>query len=301
MNGADICSDDPEILGFGSFTCFVSEQAIASSDEIRLIYTSSDTALCGNNVASNCVLAQDSSDSPTLSGATKDSTTQVTLTGTDFDTSGLTAIAHIHGAESSSCVIADATSVQCTWDGGVPATQGATRIDLYFRHATGYELHAYNPTPVTLDNTVTITATSPTCSFAGGCDLELTASGLTSLLGADGNSVTVCEKECVLNTDATKSDSTKATCSVPALPTSYSITNFQIEEAGVLDGTWFATESSEISKLTDYDNLVDYTDTSASCNFGTKFDANYYGVLDEAKIFINLLANVAEFETLLTL
>jgi hypothetical protein len=84
---------------------------------------------------------------------------------------------------------------------------------------------------VVLDNQIAVTASSATggivCSFAGGCDLEITALGLTQMIRSDphNNRIDVCGSHCDLSDSA---DSGVARCKLPALPTTYSDLNFGI-------------------------------------------------------------------------
>jgi len=67
-----------------------------------------------------------------------------------------------------------------------------------------------------LGNALSVTASSSglECSFAGGCDYEITAKGLSTLLkDSKLHYVSVCDQPCVYN-DA-KSTSDKAVCNIP--------------------------------------------------------------------------------------
>jgi hypothetical protein len=77
--------------------------------------------------------------------------------------------------------------------------------------------------------TVTSASTDLSCSFAGGCNLEVHAEGLSTILKNDSvnNFIAVCDEKC----DFVKnlSDSSKAVCSLPKMSTVYSNENFKIE------------------------------------------------------------------------
>ena len=75
-------------------------------------------------------------------------------------------------------------------------------------------------------------ATGPTgleCSFAGGCLLEITADGLSSVLKNDSvnNFISVCDEKCEFVESS--SDGTKSVCKLPKISTVYSNANFNIE------------------------------------------------------------------------
>lgn len=100
-------------------------------------------------------------------------------------------------------------------------------------------LIAYS-TGVTLSNTVTVTNTDSTSglesSFAGGLSYTVTKNNLFATLKEAGNSITVCGNPCLL--DDSKSDASKAVCTVPALATKYSAQAYKINSASLLSGTW---------------------------------------------------------------
>jgi hypothetical protein len=60
------------------------------------------------------------------------------------------------------------------------------------------------------------------CSFAGGCQLEVTSEGLSSILKNDSinNFISVCDEKCEFVESA--SDSSKSVCNVPKISTVYS-------------------------------------------------------------------------------
>ena len=75
------------------------------------------------------------------------------------------------------------------------------------------------------------------CSFAGGCQYAVKASGLTaSLLDDDQSYIDVCGNTCVLDADA--SDDSQTVCTLAPLITKSSVRTFKLAEATVLQGTW---------------------------------------------------------------
>jgi hypothetical protein len=75
------------------------------------------------------------------------------------------------------------------------------------------------------------------CSFAGGCEFNIAAAGLSSLMKADptNNYVKVCGNTCEFNEAA--SDATSVKCRVPALSTLYSDVEYSIQKSRVLKGS----------------------------------------------------------------
>ena len=86
---------------------------------------------------------------------------------------------------------------------------------------------------VTLTNVLAITGSSSalSCSFAGGCLLDINAQGLSTLLKGDpkNNFITVCDTKCPFSDTASTADVSK--CSLPPISTTYSNSNFKIAES----------------------------------------------------------------------
>jgi len=88
--------------------------------------------------------------------------------------------------------VSSATTTVATWNLGVPITNTAFVPELRFESQInlGSALIA-NPNTVTLTNVLTISssnAASLSCSFAGGCNLQIQANGLSTILqGASQN------------------------------------------------------------------------------------------------------------------
>jgi hypothetical protein len=88
--------------------------------------------------------------------------------------------------------VSSPTTAIATWNLGVPITSTVIVPELRFESQTniGSALIA-NPNAVTLTNPLTISssnAASLSCSFAGGCDLQIQANGLSTVLkGAPQN------------------------------------------------------------------------------------------------------------------
>lgn len=121
----------------------------------------------------------------------------------------------------------------------------------------------------------------------------MTANGLTSTLKASSTSnIDFCGQNCVL--DEASSDSSKAVCTIPYLATSYSASNYEVVNEGILiEGTWTGTAPKiELDKLIDSDNMKDLKDTtSTNCYFQIKYKDSHVGVLNEVKFFITDLVN----------
>ena len=114
------------------------------------------------------------------------SANSITFTGSNFPTSGYNTKAKFSGVEADSVTIISETTAIATWNLAVPITNTATIPELRFESQTnsGSALIA-NPNIVSLTNPLTISssnAASLTCSFAGGCNLQIQANGLSTVL-----------------------------------------------------------------------------------------------------------------------
>lgn len=81
------------------------------------------------------------------------------------------------------------------------------------------------------------------------------------------------------------------------LPTTYSVSNYQVEEAHVLNATSYSP-SDDYADLIDYILTVDHTDSASSdCELGMTFKPGYNALLTEAKLFINNLIDKTPYVT----
>ena len=116
----------------------------------------------------------------------------ITFTGSNFPTSGYNTKAIFSGVEADSVTVSSPTTAIATWNLGVPITSTVIEPELRFESQKnlGSALIA-NPNAVTLTNPLTISssnAASLSCSFAGGCNLQIQANGLSTVLqGAPQN------------------------------------------------------------------------------------------------------------------
>ena len=70
------------------------------------------------------------------------------------------------------------------------------------------------------------------CSFAGGCELNIEAEGLSSALLADGNYIEVCGNKCALDTDLSSTGTT--VCNLEPLVSTYSVAQYALATPAVL-------------------------------------------------------------------
>lgn len=131
-------------------------------------------------------------------------TNVIVFTGTNFFTSGYTANVSYAGVVADTVTVDSATQVTATWSMGMPPLGLAYVPSLWFNSTSDDTIHYtyYDSSDSTLLVTKTLgAATGPTgleCSFAGGCTLEVTAEGLSSILANDStnNFISVCDEKC---------------------------------------------------------------------------------------------------------
>ena len=202
------------------------------------------------------------------------------------------------GIESSSGVINSSTTVEVSFDKGVPVSQTASALVLRFDHKTlNEQIYAVqNDIELLNESDLSGSTADLSCSFQGGCSYTITGTGLTSsLLNSDINNIDVCGNPCVIDQDA--SDATQATCTLPHVSTAYSAAEYDIVVSGLLhDGTWTGTASDiELARLIDGKNMVDMVDSSTTCHFQIQYKENHVGVLDEVKFFVNEMVDKSTF------
>jgi hypothetical protein len=78
----------------------------------------------------------------------------------------------------------DGVSAVATFNKGVPVTTSPQKPQLIFLNTANGTIFHSNIGNVTINNTIVITGASANlqCSFAGGCEYEVHAAGLSSLM-----------------------------------------------------------------------------------------------------------------------
>jgi len=220
----------------------------------------------------------------------------ITFTGQNFFTSGYTPKAQFNGVDADEVTIDSVTTVTAKWNKGVPTTGAATAPKLWFVKASRRLLAASDDSPLqhyatnaaTLENPLEITASTSglSCSFAGGCNYEVTAKGLSTLLtDSKNNNIEVCGNVCEYQPDESNSD--KAVCRVPQISTTYSDREFKIAESTEMlkTGVYFGT-NDKFGNAFDGDLLNNSGDDSADCEVGMSFKEKHVGLISQVKFFM---------------
>ena len=127
---------------------------------------------------------------------------------------------------------------------------------------------------------MTASTSGLTCSFAGGCEYEVTSQGLASMFKHDSTSnyISICDEPCIFNEGASTSSITK--CKVPAISTIYSNENFGIatESEDLDSGVYFGT-AEDVSVAFDGAVLITPIDTNQECSLGMSFKEGHVGMI----------------------
>lgn len=151
--------------------------------------------------------------------------TTIAFAGTAFDFSGdYTPQAEFAGIVADSVTVSSATSILATFTLGVPFATGVTPTLSFKKTGSTEEVFAIVDRAAALTNVVSVTGSTSrlTCSFAGGCEFEVTSPGLANMLKTNPkiNYISVCDEVCVFNETASSSSSAK--CKLPPVSTIYS-------------------------------------------------------------------------------
>jgi hypothetical protein len=148
---------------------------------------------------------------------------------------------------------------------------------------------------LTLTNALDITGSSTdlTCSFNGGCTLDINAKGLSTLLDGDAknNYVTVCDRKCVF--DNVLSTDSVSKCFLPEISTTYSNLNFNISEPqdDLKSGVYWSTYPNTLNAFDDVMTDSVSGGSTGECNIGMAFKPKHIGLLSSIKWFMGDIAN----------
>ena len=106
------------IVSNGLVLCRTIEADISTAEAISTDYNGA-TIPCGNSDTSNCEYSTPASGSPTVTSIQTIPSDLITITGTDFPTSGYTAKVYVGGFEADSVVVEDSTTIKASYDLGI--------------------------------------------------------------------------------------------------------------------------------------------------------------------------------------
>lgn len=210
----ELCSSIT-IVDYGKIQCVTKAVAINSATAVT-VKLGSTSYQCVNSDTTQCQYSTSAS-MPAVSAASIVSGQYISLTGTNFFTSGYTAKVRYAGVYADSVSIDSATGVVASFTKGVPFQGIAVKPELSFVKPSG-ETHFASVTATLSNLPPTLTTAATTCSFAGGCQLTLNTQGLSSTLSNSTRArINVCGATCAYSAAVSTISATK--CLLPALNT----------------------------------------------------------------------------------
>ena len=147
---------------------------------------------------------------------------------------------------------------------------------------------------------MTASSSGLSCSYAGGCTLDVTAQGLSSLLKNDptNNLITICDEQCTyIESSSTQSS---AQCKLPPMSTVYSNANFFIEtESEDLKARTFFGNINEPKLPFDEKLVTQPTNSQSTCVIGVGFKADHVALISQMKYFMTNIDNLALYVDIL--
>lgn len=207
----------------------------------------------------------------------------LTLTGTNFQFGGsddAKAEVWVGNTKANSVSALTATSVKGTFTDGIPVGTLKARIGFY--DSAGAFLKWSNG----VDHGAAITGINPAaldCSYAGGCEVTLTATpnGLLNTAKAGDLKLKVCGQDATFNIAGSSAGSVKAI--LPKTITKTSVSTFKVEVPMMINaqGTQVANTANDQANAFDGD-----TDTKSSCNAALTIPSTHRARLTKVKFFL---------------
>ena len=208
----------------------------------------------------------------------------LTFTGASFFILGEIATVTFGGILADSVTVDSETGLTAVYDLGVPIVDIEEIPLLTFEsdEAVYYAISDFN-----LSNPLVVAADSSiaSCSFGGGCVLEVTSNGLATHLKNEDAHIEVCGDICEFQESDSSSSVSK--CSVPPLSTEYSNENFKIatETEDLKAGSYFGSNGN-FARVFDNNNLNHASDGNQNCWVGMDFGADHVGMISQVKYFM---------------
>lgn len=290
--GTNEC-DGTNVISYGKVTCWWKTRRGFGNEEMYLVY-GDDVYHCTDTDSDStaCAVTKTSAGFPQITSSTITDANTIVVTGSGYEFSDdHEAIFTFAGVPADSITIDSDTQMTVTYLLGVPLGSESPRIEFVHDGDDYYESYdndEYDVNPE-LVNELEVTASTSglQCSFAGGCEYEVTVDALAGMIAYDPENakITICDEECTFNEDESTGEIVK--CTVPKISTIYSNENFAIEtESDDLDsGVYFGTaENNEMAF--DGNLLVTPVDNNAECIIGMAFKENHVGMLSQVKYFL---------------
>ena len=287
QSGESIC-ESASVTSYGWLECKTKAMSFAPSTAVKLM-ANNVAYTCNGELA--CTIETFQTGQPSWSSPSTASDTTIQLVGTSLDLAGATGCTMTFAqVEADSCLIDASGNAIGTFDLGVPAPAAAARPEL--------AIHTENAAGVVASHTASAASdlarvfaaptglTSIACSFAGGCEFEIGATGLAANVAGGTQRITVCGNEAVLNVGA--SDAGLAVFAAPELTTAASEASAGRAQPELLEPrSPFASPAGLAVAAFDGANVPGATATGANCFVGVAYDAGKAGILDEVRFFMD--------------
>ena len=187
--------------------------------------------------------------------------------------------------------VVSATSVTAVFKLGVPiSTNALIPVLSFLKSDSSEEMFAQTSSNLTNALSVSASTSNLTCSFAGGCEYEVTSNSLAIMLRNDSSSnyISICDEVCVYNESASSATSIK--CNIPEVLTIYSNDQFSIAtESEDLDSGAYFGSSSQNSIAFDGVLTETLSVPSGECSIGMQFKENHVGMISQVKWFMGAM------------
>lgn len=156
----------------------------------------------------------------------------IEFTGTNFflESDGYKAFVSYGGAMADEVIVSSDKKVKAKWNLGLPPLGTDLAPKLWFdKDGTQERYYAKVEGKIKKDLTIVGASSDLSCSFAGGCEFQIDADGLSTILHTDQNNnyISVCDERCVFKNE--KSNFGQAVCNIPKMSTVYSNDKFSIQ------------------------------------------------------------------------
>jgi len=287
-NSISICHSF-EVIDSSTVTCITNYDQSISQTTVNLAF--SHTSVLTSKVtrkitaceeSSNCSYETTSSATPTISGVTKtNGNTKLEATISNFDlTTDHSAKVYYGNAIVDADAIDSTTTVKGSFSDGFAIGKAAVRVAITKDDRTTFT-SKYEET-VALSSTV---ASSVTCSWAGGCQIDISQTSIKQGAISEDLTVTVCGKSAKLDLDASTNDNLVAIA--PSYATTHSLDTFKVEQAHVMTGTVTSIPANLGALAFDGSTTTQFTSNSNSCYVQVKFDSGKVGRLTKVRYFMN--------------
>jgi len=291
----EICNT-VELINSSTVECITKKDLSISSNSLKIIFThtssqngrrSSITLACSDS--DDCKYETTTENTPTISSITKsNSDTQLDLTVDNLnivDLTGYTIILHYGSMISVITDISTSPNFSVVFSDGFQV--GAIDVQVSFSKDDKTTYTSSSVQTVALSATI---SDSVTCSWAGGCELNIYQNSILQGASEGDVLITVCGNEANLRLDQSNNDQLVAW--VPHYSTTHSLDTYKVEEAQIISGT--VTSLPEYEGQRAFDGITNtrfYSIFNNNCYVQVMFDSSKVGRLTKVRYFMNRMTD----------